>query len=128
MTPELLYKIADVINENSDIFFASVPNMKKDYMLLKDGKLVKTCCLVLNIKVMGKTRNPVKRSSWNIYENDIDRIIRKMSWRDADFAERMKSCALSPFDVEMIVRRASFQSVKLKIAHSPYYFYVNKGI
>lgn len=128
MAHELLYKIADVINDNSDTYFASIPEMKKDYMVLKDGKLVKTSCLVLNIKTIGKVKNPISRSSWNIYENDIDRIIRKMSWRDADFAERMKTCVPSPFDVEMIVRRASFQSVKLKIAHSPYYFYVGKGI
>lgn len=128
MNHELLYKIADVINENSDNYFASVPKMKKDYMLLKDGKLVKTCCLVLNIKVIGKMKSPVSRNAWNIYENDIDRIIRKMSCRDSDFADRMRSCAPTPFDVEMVVRRASFQSVKLKIAHSPYYFYVDKGI
>ena len=116
MNPNLLIKIADIINNNGSKYRAVIPCSKHDYMIQEGNKLLKSCCYVLRIMVSGKTKNHIKRSVWNIYEYDMDRIILKVSRRDKDFAERINSCELTPHDVENIVRRASFGSLRLKIA------------
>ena len=89
MNPNLLIKIADIINNNGSKYRAVIPCSKHDYMILEGNKLRKSCCYVLKIMVSGKTKNHVKRSVWNIYEYDMDRIILKVSRRDKDFAERI---------------------------------------
>ena len=124
MNPNLLIKIADIINNNGSKYRAVIPCSKHDYMILEGNKLRKSCCYVLKIMVSGKTKNHVKRSVWNIYEYDMDRIILKVSRRDKDFAERISSCGLTPHDVEQIVRRASFGSLRLKIVDSAFYLYM----
>lgn len=124
MTAELLYKIADVINGSGTDYKAVVPEARHDYMEYEDGRLVKSACLVIRIMLAGKVRNHVSRAVWNIYENDISRVIRKICRRDMAFAQRMAKCEPSPRDVEVLIRRASFKSLKLKISNSPYYLYV----
>ena len=49
MMAELLYKIADIINANSKVYRAVVPEARHDYMIHENGKLVKSSCLVLRI-------------------------------------------------------------------------------
>ena len=49
MMAELLYKIADIINANSKVYRAVVPEARHDYMMHENGKLVKSSCLVLRI-------------------------------------------------------------------------------
>jgi len=120
MKLELLYKIADVINHSTDKYRALVPSARKEYMTQVDSKLVKSLCWVLNIKVSGKTKNHVKNSEWNIFETDMDRIIVKMARKDKDFAMRINRCEPTPFDVQTIVRRASFQSLRLKLVTTSY--------
>lgn len=126
MNPNLLIKIADTINNNGSKFHAVIPCSKHDYMIQEGNQLQKSCCYVLRIMVSGKTKNHVKRSVWNIYEYDMDRIILKVSRRDKDFAERIKSCEPTPHDVENIVRRASFGSLRLKIVDSSFYLYMGE--
>ena len=126
MNPNLLIKIADIINNNGSKYRAVIPCSKHDYMIQEGNKLLKSCCYVLRIMVSGKTKNHIKRSVLNIYEYDMDRIILKVSRRDKDFAERINSCELTPHDVENIVRRASFGSLRLKIADSSFYLYVGE--
>ena len=41
MMAELLYKIADIINANSKVYRAVVPEARHDYMMYENGKLVK---------------------------------------------------------------------------------------
>ena len=53
---ELLYKIADIINANSKVYRAVVPEARHDYMMHENGKLVKSSCLVLRIMLSGKVK------------------------------------------------------------------------
>lgn len=128
MMAELLYKIADIINANSKVYRAVVPEARHDYMIHENGRLVKSSCLVLRIMLSGKAKYHVSRTVWNIYENDIANIIKKICRRDSAFAERMEKCEPALQDVELIIRRASFKSVKLKISKSSFYLYVGDGV
>lgn len=56
MMAELLYKIADIINANSKVYRAVVPEARHDYMMHENGKLVKSSCLVLRIMLSGKVK------------------------------------------------------------------------
>lgn len=125
---ELLFKIADIINANSKVYRAVVPEAKHDYMLHEKGKLIKSSCLVLRIMLSGKVKYHVSRTVWNIYENDIDKIIKKICRRDSAFAERIAKCEPTLQDVELIVRRASFKSLKLRISNSAFYLYLEDGV
>lgn len=126
MNPKLLIKIADTINSNGTMYHAVIPCSRHDYMVQVGGKLKKSCCYVLKIMVSGKTKNHIQRNVWNIYEYDMDKIILKVSRRDKDFAQRVGSCELTPQDVENIIRRASFGSLRLKIVDSPFYLYMGE--
>lgn len=128
MMAELLYKIADIINANSKMYRAVVPGARHDYMMHEKGKLVKSSCLVIRIMLSGKVKYHVSRTVWNIYENDIDKIIKKICRRDSAFAERIAKCDPALQDVELIIRRASFKSVKLKISKSSFYMYVGDDV
>ena len=44
------------------------------------------------------------------------------------FAERIAKCEPTIHDVELIIRRASFKSLKLKISNSPFYLYVGDDV
>ncbi len=124
MKPELLMKIADTINNNGTKFHAVIPYSRHDYMIHDGSKLKKSCCYVLRVMLSGKAKNHVKKAVWNIYENDMDRIITKISRRDKPFAQRMASCEPSAQDVENIIRRASFGTLKLRIADTNFYLYI----
>ncbi len=43
-------------------------------------------------------------------------------------AERIAKCDPTLHDVELIIRRASFKSLKLKISNSPFYLYVGDDV
>jgi hypothetical protein len=124
MRQELLYKIADIINSNSTKYRAVIPRVRRQYVTQQGNKLIKSTCLVLNVMVRTRPKNHVNRSSWNIYENDIDKIIKKIGRRDKAFAQRIDNCEPTLFDIEMIVRRASFQALKLKLVKTAYDFYL----
>lgn len=125
---DILYKIADIINANSKEYRAVVPEAKHDYMIHEKGQLIKSSCLVLRIMLSGKVKYHVSRTVWNIYENDIDKIIKKICRRDGAFAERIAKCKPTLQDVELIIRRASFKSLKLRISNSAFYLYVEDGV
>lgn len=127
MRAELLYKFADIINSNGKMYRAVVPSARHDYMVQEGNRLVKSSCLVLRIMLAGKVKYHVSRTVWNIYEKDIDKIVLKVCRRDTAFAERIARCEPTPKDVELIVRRASFNSLKLKISNSVIYLYVGDG-
>lgn len=126
MKPELLYKIADIINVNSDIYHAVVPYSKFDYMIQEGCRLVKSSCYVLRIMLSGKVKCHVSRTVWNIFEIDMDKIIQKACRRDKAFAERIALCEPTPLDVELLIRRASFKSLMLQLATSSISLYVPK--
>ena len=128
MMAKLLYKIADIINNNSQVYRAVVPETRHDYMVHEKGRLVKSSCLVLRIMLSGKVKYHVSRTVWNVYENDIDRIVKKICRRDSAFAERIANCEPTQQDVELIIRRASFRSLKLKISNSSFYLYVGDDV
>ena len=123
MKPELLAKFADIINANSHDYRASIPNVRREYMVLDNGKLVKVFCYVLEVRLIGKVKCHKIRSAWNIYEFELDRIIDRISRRDKSFAERIDSCSPTPTDVEMLVRRASQQSLRLHLTSTAYDVY-----
>lgn len=127
MKAELLCKFADIINTNGKVYRAVVPTARHDYMVQDGKRLVKSSCLVLRIMLAGKVKYHVSRTVWNIYEKDIDRIIQKICRRDTAFAERIAQCEPTPQDVDLIIRRASFKSLKLKISNSAFYLYVDDG-
>lgn len=56
MNPNLLIKIADIINNNGSKYRAVIPCSKHDYMIQEGNKLLKSCCYVLRIMVSGKTK------------------------------------------------------------------------
>ena len=93
-------------------------------MTQQGNTLVKSTCLVLNVMVTTRPKNHISRSIWNIYENDIDKIIKKIGRRDKDFAQRIDNCEPTLFDIEVIVRRASFQALKLKLVRTSYDIYL----
>ena len=123
MKPELLAKFADIINANSHDYRAYIPNVRREYMVLDNGKLVKVFCYVLEVRLIGKVKCHKIRSAWNIYEFELDRIIDRISRRDKSFAERIDSCSPTPTDVEMLVRRASQQSLRLHLTSTAYDVY-----
>jgi len=127
MKTELLYKIADIINSNSTKYRAVIPRVKRQYMTQQGNSLVKSTCLVLNIMVTTLPKNHVSRSIWNIYEKDIDKIIKKIGRRDKEFAQRIDNCEPTLFDIEVIVRRASFQALKLKLVKTSYDIYLENS-
>ena len=45
MMAELLYKIADIINANSKVYRAVVPEARHDYMMHENGK---TCEIIMS--------------------------------------------------------------------------------
>lgn len=115
MNPNLLDKMADIINAKSNVFYAVVPRMKLQYMAVQGESLSQTHCYVLNIVRLRQQRSK-KRNVWNIYENDIENVIRKMSQRDRHFADRINRCNLTTTDVEIIIKRATFRLLNLKIS------------
>ena len=127
MKTELLYKIADIINSNSTKYRAVIPLFRRQYMTQQGNSLVKSTCLVLNIMVTTRPKNHVSRSIWNIYEKDIDKIIKKIGRRDKEFAQRIDNCEPTLFDIEVIVRRASFQALKLKLVKTSYDIYLENS-
>ena len=127
MKTELLYKIADIINSNSTRYRAVRPRVRRQYMTQQGNSLVKSTCLVLNIMVTTRPKNHVSRSIWNIYEKDIDKIIKKIGRRDKEFAQRIDNCEPTLFDIEVIVRRASFQALKLKLVKTSYDIYLENS-
>lgn len=127
MKTELLYKIADIINSNSSKYRAVIPRVRRQYMTQQGNSLVKSTCLVLNIMVTTRPKNHVSRSIWNIYEKDIDKIIKKIGRRDKEFAQRIDNCEPTLFDIEVIVRRASFQALKLKLVKTSYDIYLENS-
>ena len=127
MKTELLYKIADIINSNSTKYRAVIPRVRRQYMTQQGNSLVKSTCLVLNIMVTTRPKNHVSRSIWNIYEKDIDKIIKKIGRRDKEFAQRIDNCEPTLVDIEVIVRRASFQALKLKLVKTSYDIYLENS-
>jgi hypothetical protein len=127
MKTELLYKIADIINSNSTKYRAVIPRVRRQYMTQQGNSLVKSTCLVLNIMVTTRPKNHVSRSIWNIYEKDIDKIIKKIGRRDKEFAQRIDNCEPTLFDIEVIVRRASFHALKLKLVKTSYDIYLENS-
>ncbi len=124
---DLLYKIADKINGNSNVYRAMVPQAKKQYVVLDGNGLTKTSCPVLNIIVNNKPRNHKSRSFWFLYKIDIDKVIRKISRKDKDFSSRIDKGEPSLFDIEIIVRRASYQALKLKLVKTSFDLYTKCG-
>jgi site-specific DNA-adenine methylase len=124
MKQELLYKIADIINSNSTKYRAVIPRVKRQYVTQQGNRLVKSTCYVLNVMLVNRPKNYVTRNKWNIYENDIDKIIKKMARRNKEFAQRIDNCEPTLFDIEMIIRRASFQALKLKLVVTSYDIYL----
>lgn len=123
MKPELLSRLADIVNSNSRRYHAVVPSARHEYMNKVGDELVKTYCLVLRIMTAGKVKYHRQRSVWNIFEIDMDKIISKISKRDSAFAERMRTCNPTAMDVEILVRRASLQSLKLNLSSTSFTIY-----
>lgn len=117
----ILLQMSGIINACSIRYEANVPNTPVSYAKQVNGKLVNIKCHALQVKARGKHKNHLHRSFWLIYELDIDRIIRRISRHNAEMAKRVKEIALTPQDVDIIIRRASFQSLRLQLIPQPFY-------
>lgn len=117
----ILLQMSGIINACSIRYEANVPNTPVSYAKQVNGKLVNIKCHALQVKARGKHKNHLHRSFWLIYELDIDRIIRRISRHNADMAKRVKEIALTPQDVDIIIRRATFQSLRLQLIPQPFY-------
>lgn len=117
----ILLQMSGIINACSIRYEANVPNTQVSYAKQVNGKLVNIKCHALQVKARGKHKNHLHRSFWLIYELDIDRIIRRISRHNAEMAKRVKEIALTPQDVDIIIRRATFQSLRLQLIPQPFY-------
>lgn len=117
----ILLQMSGIINACSIRYEANVPNSPVSYAKQVNGKLVNIRCHALQVKARGKHKNHLHRSFWLIYELDIDRIIRRISRHNAEMAKRVKEIALTPQDVDIIIRRATFQSLRLQLIPQPFY-------
>ena len=117
----ILLQMSGIINACSTRYEANVPNTPVSYAKQVKGKLVNIKCHALQVKARGKHKNHLHRSFWLIYELDIDRIIRRISRHNAEMAKRVKEIALTPQDVDIIIRRATFQSLRLQLIPQPFY-------
>lgn len=117
----ILLQMSGIINACSIRYEANVPNTPVSYAKQVNGKLVNIKCHALQVKARGKHKNHLHRSFWLIYELDIDRIIRHISRHNAEMAKRVKEIALTPQDVDIIIRRATFQSLRLQLIPQPFY-------
>ena len=117
----ILLQMSGIINACSIRYEANVPNTPVSYAQQVNGKLVHITCHALQVKARGKHKNHLHRSFWLIYELDIDRIIRRISRHNAEMAKRVKEIALTPQDVDIIIRRATFQSLRLQLIPQPFY-------
>ena len=117
----ILLQMSGIINACSIRYEANVPNTPVSYAKQVNGKLVNIKCHALQVKARGKHKNHLHRSFWLIYELDIDRIIRRISRHHAEMAKRVKEIALTPQDVDIIIRRATFQSLRLQLIPQPFY-------
>ena len=117
----ILLQMSGIINACSIRYEANVPNTPVSYAKQVNGKLVNIKCHALQVKARGKHKNHLHRSFWLIYELDIDRIIRRISRHNAEMAKRVKEIALTPQDVDIIMRRATFQSLRLQLIPQPFY-------
>ncbi len=121
----ILLQMSGIINACSIRYEANVPNTPVSYAKQVNGKLVNIKCHALQVKARGKHKNHLHRSFWLIYELDIDRIIRRISRHNAEMAKRVKEIALTPQDVDIIIRRATFQSLRLQLIPQPFYISSN---
>lgn len=121
----ILLQMSGIINACSIRYEANVPNTPVSYAKQVNGKLVNIKCHALQVKARGKHKNHLHRSFWLIYELDIDRIIRRISRHNAEMAKRVKEIALTPQDVDIIIRRATFQSLRLQLIPQPFYIFGN---
>ena len=117
----ILLQMSGIINACSIRYEANVPNTPVSYAKQVNGKLVNIKCHALQVKARGKHKNHLHRSFWLIYELDIDRIIRRISRHNAEMAKRVKEIALTTQDVDIIIRRATFQSLRLQLIPQPFY-------
>lgn len=117
----ILLQMSGIINAYSTKYEASVPNTPVSYVKLVNGRLITTKCRALKVIARGKHKNHIRRSFWMIYETDIDKIIQRVSRHNPDLAKRVSDIVLTPQDVDMLIRRASFQSLKLQLNPSPFY-------
>lgn len=117
----ILLQMSGIINACSIRYEANVPNTPVSYAKQVNGKLVNIKCHALQVKARGKHKNHLHRSFWLIYELDIERIIRRISRHNAEMAKRVKEIALTPQDVDIIIRRATFQSLRLQLIPQPFY-------
>lgn len=116
MTQSLLTAIADIINKHSLNFSAAVPKVRHSYVQQVGMRLITTSCFVITITRVHRYK---KRRQWVIYELDMEKVIAKASHRDQNFAERIEKEELTYIDVEMIIRRASYQSLRLELSAQP---------
>lgn len=116
ITQSLLILIADIINKHSPNFSAAVPKVRHSYVQQVGMKLITTSCFVITITRVHRYK---KRRQWIIYELDMQKVIAKASHRDQNFAERIEKEELTYIDVEMIIRRASYQSLRLELSAQP---------
>ena len=117
----ILLQMSGIINACSIRYEANVPNTPVSYAKQVNGKLVNIKCHALQVKARGKHKNHLHRSLWIIYELDIDRIVRRITRHNPEMAKRINEIALTPQDVDIIIRRASFQSLRLQLIPQPFY-------
>lgn len=117
----ILLQMSGIINACSTRYEANVPNIPVSYAKQVNGRLVKVKCHSIRVKARGKHKNHLHRSLWIIYELDIDRIVRRITRHNPEMAKRINEIALTPQDVDIIVRRATFQSLRLQLIPQPFY-------
>ena len=108
---------------NDDILFGEVWS-RNDMLNLRDRSLVTLTSLISQgITDSSLTYHLQEAKKNGITRTEISEIITHIA-----FAERIAKCEPTLHDVELIIRRASFKSLKLKISNSPFYLYVGDDV
>lgn len=112
-------KIIDIIesgiNGCSTTYRAVIPDMLMEHMVPVRGQMRRKMCRVLRIYVTRSRYEHREGMFWNIFEDDILEVVNQMIRKDDLLVDRLDAGALSRVDIETIIRRASFQLVKLNL-------------
>ena len=117
----ILLQMSGIINRHSVRYEANVPNQPVQYVRLNDGKLTTCRCNALRIVARPNYNTKLCKRRLVVYEPDIEKIIRQISRHNQGLAERVRDVALTPMDVDIIIRRATYHSLKLQLVPSPFY-------
>ena len=110
----IINKFVEIINGSTELVRATIPDELQEYREVKDEKVIVSLCKVIHIQVKRMYHNYKCGQSWNVFANDIDNTIKLMK-RKKDIMEKIDSNTITAEDVQLIIKRASFNCIDLPL-------------